>query len=224
VSAFTRMAFGVNKDILAGAGKSKLVSTVVDSLRGTLRNAQNDESLAYFYCDRNQSDRRNPVLILNSLVKQLSTSQSCDAIQPSLVQLHAEKEITGFASNEINIEESEKILPELVNVHPQTTIVPDALDECDRRTRGRLIEVLDGLLEQSSKPIKIFISSRPDQDIKDRFDSEPNVRIQATDNQSDISTFVENKIEKSPEKWRKRISADLRWDIRKTLVEKSNGM
>jgi ankyrin repeat domain-containing protein 50 len=218
------MDSGVNKDTLAGAGKTKLVSTVVDSLRGTLRNAQNDESLAYFYCDRNQSDRQNPVLILSSFVKQLSTPQSCDAVQPSLVQLYAEKEKTGFASNEISIEESEKILLELVNIYPQTTLVLDALDECDRRTRGRLIEVLDGLLEQSSKPVKVFISSRPDQDIKDRFDSGPSVGIQATDNQVDISTFVDNKIEKSPEKWRKRISADLRGHIRKTLVEKSNGM
>src|SRR5277367_1773275 len=164
------MASVANEDMLAGAGKTKLVSTVVDSLRTTLQNAQNDESLAYFYCDRNQSDRRNPVLILSSFIKQLSTSRNCDAIQPSLVRLYAEKEKTGFASREITIEESEKVLLELFNIYPQTTLVLDALDECDRRTRGRLIEVLDGLLDQSSKPIKIFISSRPDQDIRDRFD------------------------------------------------------
>ena len=218
------MACIVNQYTLAGAGKTKLVSTVIDSLRSTLRIAKNDESLAYFYCDRNQSDRQNPVLILSSLVRQLSTSQSWDAIQPSLVRLYTEKEKTGFASNEISIEESEKMLLELVNIYPQTTLVLDALDECDRRTRGRLIEVLDELLEQSSKPIKIFISSRPDQDIKDRFDSGPNVGIQATDNQDDIAMFVDNKIEKSPEKWHKKISADLRRDIRKILVEKSNGM
>jgi hypothetical protein len=163
-------------------------------------------------------------MILSSFVKQLSTSQNGDAIQPSLVRLYSEKEKTGFASRQISIEESEKVLLELVNIYPQTTLVLDALDECDKRTRGRLIEILDGLLEQSSKPIKIFISSRPDQDIRDRFDSGPNVGIQATDNQGDISTFVDSKIGKSPEKWRKRISADLRRDIRKTLVEKSNGM
>jgi ankyrin repeat domain-containing protein 50 len=218
------MAYVTNEDILAGAGKTKLVSTVVDSLRSALQISQNDESLAYFYCDRNQSDRRNPVLILSSFVRQLSTSHSWDAVQPSLVRLYTEKEKTGFASNEISIEESEKVLLELINIYPQTTLVLDALDECDRRARGRLIEVLDGLLEQSLKPIKIFISSRPDQDIRDRFDSGPNVGIQATDNQGDISTFVDKKIEKSPEKWRNRISANLRRDICKTLVEKSNGM
>lgn len=193
-------------------------------MSGALGNVRNDESLAYFYCDRNQSDRRNPVSVLRSFVRQLSASDSQDAIQPSLVRLYTEKEKKGFASNEISIEESEKIILELVNIYPQTTLVLDALDECDRRTRGRLIKVLDGLLEQSSKPIKIFISSRPDQDIKDRFDGGPNVGIKATDNQGDISTFVDDKIEKSPKKWQNKISADLRQDIRKTLVEKSNGM
>jgi ankyrin repeat domain-containing protein 50 len=218
------MALTVNEDILAGAGKTKLVSSVVDSLRSTLGSAENDESLAYFYCDRNHADRQNPRLILSSFARQLSTSQSWDAIQTSLVRLYTEKEKTGFASNEIRIEESEKILLELVNIYPQTTLVLDALDECDRQTRGRLMEVLDGLLEQSTKPIKIFISSRPDQDIRDRFDSGPNIGIQATDNQGDIATFVDSKIKKSPEQWRKKISDDLRREIRKTLVEKSNGM
>jgi ankyrin repeat domain-containing protein 50 len=193
-------------------------------LRGSLGNVRNDESLAYFYCDRNQSDRRNPVLVLSSFVRQLSASDRQDAIQPSLVRLYTEKEKKGFASNEISIEESEKIILELVNIYPQTTLVLDALDECDRRIRGRFIKVLDRLLEQSSKPIKIFISSRPDQDIRDRFDVGPNVGIKATDNQGDISTFVDDKIEKSPKKWQNRISADLRRDIRKMLVEKSNGM
>ncbi|MCJ1356822.1 MAG: hypothetical protein MMC33_006818 [Icmadophila ericetorum] len=46
-----------------GAGKTKLVSTVVDSLSDSTRQSSNVEMLAYFYCDRNQAKRQQPALV-----------------------------------------------------------------------------------------------------------------------------------------------------------------
>jgi ankyrin repeat domain-containing protein 50 len=196
---------------------------VVDDLHHVLESHQNDEALAYFYCDRNQTDRRNPVSILRSFVRQLSTTRNGDAIQPSLIQFYTQKRQKGFASENLNIEETESLLHQFIGIYPQTTLVLDALDECDPQTRARFIEVLDNLLQQSSKPIKIFISSRPDSDIKHRFESGPNVGIRATDNQEDIAKFLATKIEKQ-ERWRNKISVGLREEVVQTLRDKSQGM
>jgi hypothetical protein len=184
----------------------------------------NDEALAYFYCDRNESARRDPELILSCFARQLSMSQNNDAIQDSVVQLYFQKQKKGFASGKLKIEESRDILLQLTRIYPQTTLILDALDECHEDTRTQLVDILDTLVTQSPKPLKIFISSRPDQDIKDRFGYGPNVDIKATDNRDDIAKFVDDKLNNSPGYWQTKIDPDLKREIHKTLVEKSEGM
>jgi predicted NACHT family NTPase len=60
-------------------------------------------------------------------------------------------------------------LLESVNLYPKTTIVLDALDECDPKSRRHLVDAIELLLQQSGRPLKVFISSRPDRDIRERF-------------------------------------------------------
>ena len=191
---------------------------------GSFGQYPNDEALAYFYCDRNESARQDPELILSSFTRQLSLSRNGDAIQHSLVQLYYQKRKTGFASGKLKIEESRDILLQLVRTYPQTTLVLDALDECHKETRTQLVNILDTLVTQSPKPVKIFISSRPDQDIKHRFGCGPNVHIKATDNRDDIAKFVNDKLNNSPEYWQNSINRDLKREICETLVDKSEGM
>jgi len=193
-------------------------------LLDSFRQHPNDEALAYFYCDRNESARQDPELILRSFVRQLSMSRNSDAIQHSLVQLYYQKRKNGFASGELKIEESRDVLLQLVRIYPQTTLVLDALDECHKETRTQLMDILDTLVTQSPKPVKIFISSRPDRDVRYRFECGPNVCVGAADNRGDIAKFVNDKIDNSPEYWRNSISFDLKDEIRKILVDKSEGM
>ncbi|KAI9783442.1 MAG: hypothetical protein M1816_001366 [Peltula sp. TS41687] len=191
---------------IPGAGKTKLASRAVDDLRDTFERYRNDEAVAFFYCDRNQSEHRDPVSVT------------------LLVQLYKQKQQSGFPQGELGAEESETILLPLVNVYPQVTIVLDALDECARDTRIWLIKLFDTLVKKSANPVKILISSRPDEDIKDRFKEGSNLEISARENQDDIAKFVVDAIDNSPSHWRKRISMDLRRDIIETLVDKSQGM
>jgi hypothetical protein len=86
------------------------------------------------------------------------------------------------------------------------------------------VDILDTLVTQSPKPVKVFISSRPDQDIKHRFGCGPNVHIKATDNRDDIAKFVDDKLNNSPEYWQNSINRDLKREICETLVDKSEGM
>lgn len=200
------------------------MSRVIDDLRKTFKEYHNDESMAFFYCDRNQSQHRDPVSIVRSLIRQLSTSPADGSIQTLIVQLYKQREQSGFARGELGMEECESILLQLVNIYPQVTIILDALDECARDTRIWLIKLFDVLVEKSVNPVKILIASRPDDDIKDRFREGPNLEIRATDNQDDIAKFVTDAMDKSPSHWRKKISMDMKAVIVETLVDKSQGM
>jgi hypothetical protein len=85
-----------------------------------------------------------------------------------------------------------------------------------------LIAILDHVLAEALNPVKIFISSRPDGDIKERLRDRANIGINATDNQDDISRFVNSEITKH-RRWR-TMPAQLQTQIVETLQEKSQGM
>jgi hypothetical protein len=114
------------------------------------------------------------------------------------------------------------LLLDLVNTYPRTTLVLDALDECEKHERLELIAILDHVLAEALNPVKIFISSRPDGDIKEKLKDRANIGINATDNQDDISRFVNSEIIKHTG-WRK-LPAQLQTQIVETLQEKSQGM
>ena len=65
--------------------------------------------------------------------------------------------------------ECEQQLLEAVNLYPRTTLVLDALDECDERSRIKFMQTIDFLVNESERALKVFISSRPDGDIKHRY-------------------------------------------------------
>ncbi|KAF9767926.1 hypothetical protein IL306_014845 [Fusarium sp. DS 682] len=60
------------------------------------------------------------------------------------------------------------------------------------------LNILTKIVDISTNPVKIFISSRPDIDIRDRLASRPSVEIQAKNNGDDIAKFSNKEIQKHP--------------------------
>jgi ankyrin repeat domain-containing protein 50 len=114
------------------------------------------------------------------------------------------------------------LLLEFLNLYPKTSLILDALDECERHKRTELIETFDYFVASSSRPVKIFISSRPDGDIRERFKNLANIEIQAMDNRNDISKFVNSEITRH-RRWNK-MPLELQKEIIETLQERSQGM
>ena len=157
-------------------------------------------------------------------MRQLSLSQSKNGIHTSIVDLYNQEQKIGFASDKINMTEALTILLNLISTYPHTYFIVDALDECDKETRNRVIDILNFFVLESPNPVKILISSRPDQDIVYRFGHGPNVEIRATDNHDDIVKFVNQEIRESPPHWRERVDDELKRVICESLIEKSNEM
>ncbi|TGJ82241.1 hypothetical protein E0Z10_g6516 [Xylaria hypoxylon] len=206
---------------IPGAGKTHLASKVVDTLSHKIRWRQ-DASIAYFFCDRNRYTHQNPQSLLCSLVRQLSLTNRL-SINRCTIDIYNKKRAAGFASNCLTIKECLELLVELTNSYELTYIVIDGLDETELETRDKLMEVFQNLVFQCKRPLKLFISSREDEDIKQQFRDGRDLRITATDNQADIELFVVSRL--GANRWcQNSLSDPTRREIMRTFTEKCQGM
>lgn len=128
----------------------------------------------------------------------------------------------------LGLEKSKKLILQLLEQYPSATIVADALDECNPETREDLLKSLEGLLRESPCLLKVFVTSRTDQDITYKLNKYPNLHLSSERNTDDISLFIRS------ETSRLITEGDLLRDsnqkgelgdlIIRTLISKSQGM
>ncbi len=140
-------------------------------------------------------------------------------MRPQLLGLY--KKLRQNAS-ELSLDDCAKQLLESVNLYRKTTLVLDALDECEPDSRKNIIKTIEGLLSTSQRPLKVFISSRRDRDIRSKFLDKPNIEIKATHNEKDIEKFVNEEIINHGG-W-EDMSANLQSKIVMALLQQSDGM
>lgn len=204
-------------NLLAGTGKTFLTSRVVGRIEGL---AHDQEGFAYFYCSRNEEERRQPLSIFQSYVRQLSAPRG----RPGHMRTRLEKLCleTRQRGSVLNFSLCEDELLESINGYSKTTLILDALDECEQESRWDLVSAMERLMLKAEKPLKIFIASRPDAETRDLCTSQPNIEIQARDNQADIEKFVIEKTNKGGRQ--RRISPRLREKIVNVILDSSHGM
>ena len=146
-------------------------------------------------------------------------------IHSHAVAAYEKKKASGFATSQLSYEEALEHLQVLTQSPSQTFLILDALDECEESTRTKLVQNLQALLPRCDHPIRIFISSRPNPDIKAELHEGLNRSIEATDNCDDIRRYIDDTITKpdAPDFWRTKISSDLRQHVFGTLTEKAEG-
>lgn len=157
-------------------------------------------SLAYFYCNYKEEQRRDPASILRSLVKQLcllSPGEGSLATFPEpVLAVYSERKDKGDLSRLLSLKESKDLLIKLSAGFLKTMIIIDALDECDRSTRRSLFDLLEQVVSSAKQnPVKIFVTSRDDGDLMIKFEDSPNVYIQERDNSGDIDHYIQTEIE-----------------------------
>ena len=183
----------------------------------------------YFYCTRNpaEPERATPDTILRSLVRQLACSTSDGTILEPVKELYKSREQNGFAAGPLTLDESTALIIELSQNRPLTTIIVDALDECDLSSRGDLLDALSGILQDSCGLVKILVSSRADADIVCHLSDCVNLRIEASQNQEDIERYVNFEVEyliKRKKLLRGNVPEDLRQTIATYLRVEAKGM
>lgn len=203
-----------------GAGKSILTSQVIDHCKDR-HDARH--GLAYFYLSKsdNKGQEKQYTRVLQSLVRQLVTNpEDPDMLHVGLVQQckWLESQKASF-----NSELCEKKISEVVGYLQETVIIVDALDEVPTDCMRKLVTFLSAVVQQSSKPVKVFLSSRGENDIRHQIHkswSEQGYKHLAIDkhNLADIEEFVSQQIHSIRDGFVEEIGQQ-RWDILKKEIK-----
>ncbi|KAL7808655.1 hypothetical protein V8C26DRAFT_423360 [Trichoderma gracile] len=204
-----------------GTGKTYLTSKVIDHVRQTLKVAHHDEGFAFFYCKRSGLSMQNPMVVLRSFVRQLA-GKAFD--EPGLIQSRLKQicETAKSEGRELGYQDCRNLILQSFNSYSKTTIVLDALDESDISTYN-IGTVLIDLMEQSKKPVKIFISSRPDREYLEKvFGGRSIITVDAGHQQGDIQKFLAENLYSTP--FFEQRSPNIQGKIREVFTERGCGM
>lgn len=145
---------------------------------------------------------QRPLVVLQSFVRQLSGKAFDDSgeIQSSLLQKCSKAKREG---RELSYKDCEELILESFNLYSKTTIVLDALDESDVAAYN-LAKHLIQMAEKSRRPVKIFISSRPDREyLEEIFNKTFLLTVDAGNQGDDIQKYLEDKLY-STERFKRR--------------------
>ncbi|KAF6230805.1 hypothetical protein HO173_010921 [Letharia columbiana] len=181
-----------------GSGKSTLVSLVVEDMIKRFEASQSALPV-YFYCTRSaaEPERSKPDTVLASILRQLScVPPDAPLLSPVIEKYKRQGE--GFKSNGLGLDDSRDLIIRLIEDHSMTMtiIVVDALDECDAEMRQSLLDAFEHILKESVGLVKIFVSSRDDQDIVCTLRRYPNLDISSDKNTADIEAYVKTEAQK----------------------------
>ncbi|KAI9675706.1 MAG: hypothetical protein M1817_001073 [Caeruleum heppii] len=181
---------------IPGSGKTKLVSILIEHLIRDYNQRRNPPPI-YFYCTRNnaEKERSDASAIFASFVRQLCRTEDARSIATPVLEKYRERKEQAFTAVGPILDESVALLKAMIASRPVTTIVIDALDECDETSRSDLMMTFEDIIRHSDKLVKLFVSSREDRDIHDQLKDCPNLEIHAEKNKADITRFVKTEVQ-----------------------------
>lgn len=182
--------------------------------------------MSYFYCKHDDTEQRDPVKILQALLHRIFLSWCNYRLPECITTVYRKRQKDGFSSGALGFEECQGLLTSTLELFLEATLFIDALDEIDPEKRGEILDALRKLVE-THKTVKIFLSSRVKSDINIKFDGIPRIYIEATNNRSEITQFVNQELDRALRDGALlagEISVDLKQDIASVLCEKADGM
>jgi NACHT domain-containing protein len=184
-------------------------------------------SLAFFYCDFREEQKKDLRGLLSSLLVQLchQSDSYCDVLFKFYLE-HAE------GSQHPSDDELARCLVNLLKLpgHAPVYLIIDALDECPNMSaipspRDKVLNLIEELIKSRLPNLSICVTSRPEIDIKDILDPlvHLTVSLHEEDGQKeDIEDYIKSVVNTNPKnkRWRagdKQLVIDI-------LMNKANGM
>ncbi|KAJ7088301.1 hypothetical protein C8R44DRAFT_861679 [Mycena epipterygia] len=211
---FKKWKSGTNNKIwcrgMPGAGKTVLVSIIVDNLRTQLE--AHNIGVAVIYLNHKETDAHSPSNLLASLWRQLVLRKPIGSNVHELYEKHREPRTRP------SLAEAHTVLCSAIGEYSKIFILVDALDEYPEAQRGILLRDLSRL----GCNVKLLVTSRPHITIGHVL-SFKRLEIRARD--VDIRNYLEGQIMKSPRLSKNiQISPDLREAMEARIVQRSGGM
>lgn len=162
--------------------------------------------IAHFFCSRNpaEPERTDPRDILRSLVKQISLCRKGTSLRRPSVEMYKKRQEeashVGETPAPLTVEESVDLICE----HSRTTsftIIIDALDECGSQQRRVVLDALEDIRQRCRDVVKIFISSRHEEDIAVYLRKGEVLEVTSQVNEKDLKRFVKTQVENFVTRW-----------------------
>ncbi|KAI2970957.1 hypothetical protein CBS147323_3181 [Aspergillus niger] len=191
---------------IPGCGKSKIAAAVIRHLRLQASKVQHSLPIVHFFCSTNpaEPERSDAREILRSLIKQLSLSVSKDLMRTPVVEEHRKRlqEATyhGEGPAALSVERCTELLCELGQSAPIMLII-DALDECDSQQRTILQQSLEEMRQSCRDLVKIFVSSRYEEDIATGFRHKRTLCVTPHDTEDDLRHFIDLHVSRFVSRW-----------------------
>lgn len=146
----------------------------------------------FFYCSGKKGPKTKTLEVLHTLIAQLA-----EFITGVFVSALVKKRYGNGNRNPIEIHECSKLLADLASEYQNTTIIVDALDECqDHDTLLLNLEEVLKMIHAAGKAVKLFLSSRNQVDVSECFPSCETLRLEhvAALNKEDMIRFVQAQV------------------------------
>ncbi|KAJ7351586.1 hypothetical protein DFH08DRAFT_993239 [Mycena albidolilacea] len=197
---------------IPGAGKTVLVSMVVDHLSAAFRNNK-DIGVACIYLNHKEVDNQTPSKLLAAVWRQLLLNRDINSDAKDLYQQHHEK------GTPPSLQEVASILSSSLKGFSQIFIIVDAMDEYPKLQRRILLQHLAKIGSNAN----IMITSRPHISLDPSFF--PNARtlvIQAMP--EDIQKYINAQIDLSDLCEDGQSQSNLQGEIHKKIIDAVGGM
>ena len=184
-------------------------------------------SLAFFYCDFREDQKKDLRGLLSSLLVQLS--HQSDSYSDVLLKFYEDyvEDSRHPSDNELA-----RCLKDLLKLpgHAPVYVIVDALDECPntsavRSPRYKVLNFIEELIKSKFPNLRICVTSRPETDIKDVLDTLTfrSVSLHDEDGQTrDIEDYIKSVIH--THRKNRRWKAEHKQLVIDVLTEKANGM
>ena len=141
-------------------------------------------------------------------------------IHPAVLEVYNMKS-HGCDAGSLSLTEYRDLILKLTESNPMTTIIIDALDECDPATRYDLLDALKYIQDESTKLVKLFMSSRDEPDLDFRLKDFPNIDTEAEENVESVKDFILWRIEEYVSTGRLLRGFSEQAELRTLIVEKT---
>jgi nucleoside-triphosphatase THEP1 len=124
------------------------------------------------------------------------------------------------------MDECVSVLLDLTRDNPAIICI-DALDECDLATRRQLLDAIGTVINCSEQIVKVFVSSRREDDFLDYFEKWEALEISAKENREDIVNFIDAELTRITDNktlLHGKASKELISEIRQVLLDGADGM
>ena len=197
-------------------------SVVIDALTSNYASTPT----IYFYCKYNETPRAKAFSIIRSLLRQLSVAS--ETLGPEILGAFRSTKGLGDITASLDFSDVEALFTGAISQTGGAFVVIDALDECVEHARVELISFLRELLALDSCQVKIFLTSRPEDDLHHSLRDQRTYAIGVSDTAQDIGSFVtcsvDDLIGRKALLYGKPVTQDLRDYLITTLTKEADGV